>query len=154
MKKISPKDKKLAEKTLVDAFDLLVTKIKKDTKHIIIDRKGNEILAGEYKIVKNDDLYDIYHKGKLVYNNLYLVDSAFVLIESELNKKKYNIKQVKEYEKEYAKWHNDLVHFIEIRKSTDADAVYNKCSIEDRYDIAKDHVNRIRTEVRHLRTPV
>lgn len=147
------RNKQATQKTLVDAIDLTIAKIKKDKSHILIDRQGDVILAADYVIEKIDDFYKVTLKKQILYSEIHLLDSALALVEATINKKQRKIDRILECEKLYDKWAIEIMYFSAIYQDA-ACTQYNKLALQDRYDIAKDHIDNIREELRRFRKPV
>lgn len=140
--------RQVALKTLQQAIELTAQKTK--NKSLVIERKGDTVIVGRYRIVKKNGFLNIYESRKLLYKDVLLIETAMGVIERILRKKQRGIAELLAEDANYAKHYIDMKYYMRSFNNANPEDRY---IFQDRYLVSKDKARTIRSKIERLRIP-
>lgn len=137
--------RQIALHTLKEAIDLTALKSKDRP---LIQRKGNTVTVGRFRVVKVDEFMNIYEGKKLLYSEVKLIETAIAIIECLLRKRTNKIGALLTEDKNYSKHYIDMKYYSRSMREGPPE---NRCIFQDRYLVSKDKARSIRQKVEQLR---
>lgn len=147
--------KKIKKKTLINSFDRAISSALQkavDEKSLLFSKDSCFVL-GNLTVKKCGSFYKIHPSARPddeLYETVFLDNAIYIAYHHQ--KSMYtNIRELLKLERDYNKYDVDMMFYLHSYKlAKDLDDDIRRCSLEDRYYIAREYKSRIKSDMKRI----